>query len=149
MRAQKKFILLVGLQQQHCDSDRKSKQRDVGRLEATCSTRCHIDSQGKPRAPAAPNTRKQFVYCSMLKRSSRQSGSSKKTAWLTMHVEKRDSTGALSWRDCIGSIQKNSPYHILGKLTSRTKKERYEGGWKEGTEVTGQYQYQRVHNRCY
>ena len=60
-----------------------------------------------------------------------QSGSSNKTARLTRHVGKRDRTGARPWREYIGSIQKDipdmikglTPYQILGKLTSQTKKE--------------------------
>ena len=33
---------------QDCHFDRKSKHRDVRRFRETCSTECHIDSQGTP-----------------------------------------------------------------------------------------------------
>ena len=53
-----------------------------------------------------------------------------------------------------GSIQKDSPnmiqgltpYHILEKLTSQTKKERCEVCWKEGSLMTGQPLSQKIHN---
>ena len=75
-----------------------------------------------------------------------QSSVSNKTARLTKHPGKRDRTGALPWREYIGSIQKDSPdmikgltpYQILGNLTSQTQTERYEICWKEGSQMTGQ-----------
>ena len=57
----------------------------------------------------------------------------KKTAWLTRHVGKRDST-RLSWRECLGCIQKDSPNMIKGltqyqiiEKTHQSKKERMKG----------------------
>ena len=44
----------------------KSKHWDIRRIRRTCSARCHIDSQGRPRARTPANSKEQFVYCSML-----------------------------------------------------------------------------------
>ena len=81
-----------------------------------------------------------------------QSGVSKKTAPLTRHVGKRNRTGAptLERTHRVSSkrlpnhdIKGLTPYQILGKLTSQTKKERFEVCWKEGAEMTGQQWHQQ------
>ena len=140
MRAQKKIV--VWLQQSilsfHSDSRQPAAQDvtliDKGNLEHDMSN-CQLKKRSWSVIP-----------CSRDLPGKTQSSSSKKTARFTRHVGKRDSTGALSWREHIGSIQKGSPNmtkgltpcQILGKLTSQTKKERYEVCWKEGPEVTSQ-----------
>ena len=95
-----------------------------------------------------------FVPCLRDLPGNAQSGFSKKTAWLTGHAGKRERDGALSWRECIGTIQRDSanmikgltPYQILDTLTSPTKKERSEVCWKKGSETTGQQLCQKIHN---
>ena len=60
-----------------------------------------------------------------------ESGSSKKTAMLTRHAGKRESDGALSWKEHVWIVNSESldfikgltPYQLFGMLTSQRKKE--------------------------
>ena len=76
-----------------------------------------------------------------------QSGVSKK--W---HVGNRDSTGILSWRECLKCIQKGQPEHDQRTDTvsdswkaHQSKKERCEVCWKEVLMMTGQPSCQKIH----
>ena len=67
------------------------------------------------------------------------SGFSKRTAWLTRPAGKRERGEAQSWKESVGTIQKDkpnmirglTPYQTLGKLTIQTKQETYELYWKK------------------
>ena len=97
-----------------------------------------------------------IVPCSRDLPGKTQSDLSQNTAWWTRHVGKRDSDRALPWKKYIRSTQKDSPnmieeltpYQILGKLTSQTEEERDEVCRNEGSRMTGQQLYQKIHPNC-
>ena len=92
------------------------------------------------------------LVCPMLKRSSRNVAI--RCIQQDSPVdEAHDRTGALPWKEYIGSMQKDipnmikglTPYQILRKLTSQTQTERFEICWKEGSQMTGQQLHQHIH----
>ena len=94
------------------------------------------------------------VSCSRDLPGKAQSVFSKKIPWWTRHAGKRERDGALTWREYIGYIRRDSsntikglsPYQILGNLTSQTHEERYEGCWKKGSIMRSQPLYQQIHD---
>ena len=79
---------------------------------------------------------------------------SKKISWWTRHAGKRERDGALTWREYIGYIRRDSsntingllPYQSLGNLTSQTNEKRNEGCWKKGSIMRSQPLYQQIHD---
>ena len=76
------------------------------------------------------------------------------TGRLSRQAVKRESDGALSWKEYVRIVKTQSPdfnrglnrYQVLGKLTSQTRRERYEVCWKQGSKLEGQQAYQKIHN---
>ena len=152
----KKLIFSTKREAQRCESAKHERPRDIdlgtcahrrssSGCSGTCSIRCHIDSQGKPWAWTTANARKKLGCCSMLKRSSRQDAVrfvTKKQLGGQGTLEKRDSTGALFWTEHVGSYSKRQPEH---DQRTNTVSDSWNAHQKEGSEMTGEHLYHRMH----
>ena len=111
---------------------------------------CHIDSRGNPRTWATADSRNKIgllFHSQVIFQKRRSQVYPKRQPRWRGTLENVTEQEHLPWREHIGSPQKRlpkhdikglTPYQILGKLTSQTKKERFEVCWKEGAEMTSQ-----------
>ena len=121
--------------------------------------RCHIECKGRPWAGTPATSETNLVFCSMLTRSSSYCG-----VRFCQKGSLVDKTRWKTWKWCsiimeriLQNCQNSEPEHDprtastsdSWKAHQPNKDRRYEVCWKEGSKLTGQKLYRRIHESVY